>query len=99
MKPSLHHQYVRNFFANSASTDFSQQPMSRRHPESDPAISIAPDDETNTATNTNTPAGARIKTSIVSMDEILNICKHRGFIFVSGDLYNAPAGFFDYGTI
>ena len=35
----------------------------------------------------------------VSMDEIVNICKHRGFIFVSGDIYNPPAGFFDYGVV
>ncbi len=33
------------------------------------------------------------------MDEIVSICKHRGFIFVAGDLYNAPGGFFDYGPL
>ena len=34
-----------------------------------------------------------------SMDEIVNVCKRRGFIFQSSEVYGGFAGFFDYGPL
>jgi len=33
------------------------------------------------------------------MDDIINVCKRRGFIFQSSDVYGGFAGFFDYGPL
>jgi hypothetical protein len=32
-----------------------------------------------------------------SMDDLIGLCKRRGFIFPSSELYNGINGFFDYG--
>mmetsp|Transcript_28593 Transcript_28593/g.66520 ORF Transcript_28593/g.66520 Transcript_28593/m.66520 type:complete len:559 (-) Transcript_28593:112-1788(-) len=34
-----------------------------------------------------------------SMDEIVSLCKRRGIIFPSSEIYNGYAGFFDYGPL
>ena len=33
------------------------------------------------------------------MEEIVSLCKRRGIIFPSSDIYNGYAGFFDYGPL
>ena len=33
------------------------------------------------------------------MDDVINVCKRRGFIFQSSDVYGGFAGFFDYGPL
>jgi hypothetical protein len=33
------------------------------------------------------------------MDDIIGLCKRRGFIFPSSEIYNGYAGFFDYGPL
>ena len=33
------------------------------------------------------------------MDEIVSLCKRRGIIFPSSEIYNGYAGFFDYGPL
>jgi hypothetical protein len=38
-------------------------------------------------------------TSSLSMDDIISLCKRRGFIFPSSEIYNGYAGFFDYGPL
>ena len=35
----------------------------------------------------------------LSMDDIVSLCKRRGFIFPSSEIYNGFAGFFDYGPL
>lgn len=35
----------------------------------------------------------------VTMDDIVSLCKRRGFIFPSSEIYNGFAGFYDYGPI
>jgi len=35
----------------------------------------------------------------VTMDEIVSLCKRRGFIFPSSEIYNGFAGFYDYGPL
>lgn len=37
--------------------------------------------------------------SIPSMDTIVSLCKRRGFIFPSSEIYNSISGFFDYGHL
>jgi glycyl-tRNA synthetase len=34
-----------------------------------------------------------------TMDDIVSLCKRRGLIFPSSEIYNGYAGFFDYGPI
>jgi len=36
---------------------------------------------------------------VPSMDEIVNVCKRRGIIFQSSEVYGGYAGFFDYGPL
>jgi glycyl-tRNA synthetase len=38
-------------------------------------------------------------TSNAPMDAILNLCKRRGFVFASSDIYGGLNGFFDYGPL
>ena len=33
----------------------------------------------------------------LSMDDVVSLCKRRGFIFPSSEIYNGMAGFYDYG--
>jgi hypothetical protein len=33
------------------------------------------------------------------MDDIIGLCKRRGFIFPSSEIYNGYAGFYDYGPL
>ncbi len=35
----------------------------------------------------------------VTMDEIVSLCKRRGIIFPSSEIYNGFAGFYDYGPL
>jgi len=35
----------------------------------------------------------------ISMDDIVSLCKRRGFIFPSSEIYNGYAGFYDYGPL
>jgi hypothetical protein len=37
--------------------------------------------------------------SLPDMDEIVSLCKRRGIIFPSSEIYNGFAGFFDYGPL
>ncbi|CAN0483609.1 unnamed protein product, partial [Laminaria digitata] len=34
-----------------------------------------------------------------SMEELVGLCKRRGFVFPSSEIYNGFAGFFDYGPL
>ena len=35
----------------------------------------------------------------VSMEDIVSLCKRRGFIYPSSEIYNGMAGFYDYGPL
>ena len=37
--------------------------------------------------------------SKASMEDIVSLCKRRGFIFPSSEIYNGFAGFYDYGPL
>lgn len=38
-------------------------------------------------------------TKLPDMDDIVSLCKRRGIIFPSSEIYNGYAGFFDYGPL
>jgi glycyl-tRNA synthetase len=38
-------------------------------------------------------------TKMPNMEEIVGLCKRRGIIFPSSEIYNGFAGFFDYGPL
>ena len=38
-------------------------------------------------------------TKLPDMEEIVSLCKRRGIIFPSSEIYNGFAGFFDYGPL
>lgn len=42
-----------------------------------------------------TPEGA----ALPDMDEVVSLCKRRGIVFPSSEIYNGYAGFFDYGPL
>ena len=35
----------------------------------------------------------------LKIDDIINLCKKKGFVFPSSEIYNSLAGFFDYGPL
>lgn len=35
----------------------------------------------------------------LTMDDVVSLCKRRGFIFPSSEIYNGMAGFYDYGPL
>lgn len=56
------------------------------------------------ATEADAPAGPKVVPNEeaydkVAMDEIVSLCKRRGIIFPSSEIYNGFAGFYDYGPI
>ena len=47
-----------------------------------------------------TPAEAQSPEDVLpTMDELVSLCKRRGFIFPSSDIYNGFNGFYDYGPL
>ena len=52
-----------------------------------------------TATVEATPAAEDAPPAMASMDEIVNLCKRRGLIFQSSEVYGGFAGFYDYGPL
>jgi len=51
-----------------------------------------------TATTKDTPKVKEMPVNY-SMDEIVSLCKRRGIIFPSSEIYNGYAGFYDYGPL
>lgn len=37
--------------------------------------------------------------STYNMEDIVNVCKRRGFVFQSSEIYNGFNGFYDYGPL
>ena len=52
-----------------------------------------------TTTTKEETSSAQQQQSIPDMEEIVSLCKRRGFIFPSSEIYNGYAGFFDYGPL
>ena len=56
------------------------------------------------STETEAPAGPKVIPNEeayekVKMDDIVSLCKRRGLIFPSSEIYNGFAGFYDYGPL
>lgn len=45
------------------------------------------------------PAEAKSAGPAYNMDDIVNVCKRRGFVFQSSEIYNGFNGFYDYGPL
>ena len=45
------------------------------------------------------PMEKKLKKKNISIEELANFCKEKGFVFNSGDLYGGLAGFWDYGPL
>jgi len=56
-------------------------------------------DEKKKETSSNIPIKNEQAYSKVKMDDIVSLCKRRGIIFPSSEIYNGFAGFFDYGPL
>jgi len=56
-------------------------------------------DETAAASQTGTQQQQHQQQPLPDMDEIVSLCKRRGIIFPSSEIYNGYAGFFDYGPL
>jgi hypothetical protein len=57
-----------------------------------------------TETDATAPTGPKVVPNeeayeTVKMDEIVSLCKRRGIIFPSSEIYNGMAGFYDYGPL
>jgi hypothetical protein len=55
---------------------------------------------TTTTTTESQPVVPQVQVQVQpDMEEIVSLCKRRGIIFPSSDIYNGYAGFFDYGPL
>lgn len=54
---------------------------------------------TEAATNEANRSSSAITHTTIAMDDVISLCKRRGFIFPSSEIYNGYAGFYDYGPI
>jgi hypothetical protein len=52
-----------------------------------------------TPTTTTTSSDGKDAIMDFTMDDVVSLCKRRGLIFPSSEIYNGYAGFFDYGPI
>ena len=52
-----------------------------------------------TAVDSEATQEAESTTKMPDMDEIVSLCKRRGIIFPSSEIYNGFAGFYDYGPL
>ena len=46
-----------------------------------------------------TVTGERTQQYVLSMDDLVSLCKRRGFVYQASDLYGGFAGFWDYGPL
>ena len=70
-------------------------------PQEDTEESVSTPD-VSTTTDTAAAAAATAVTPIdfqFDMDDVISLCKRRGLIFPSSEIYNGYAGFYDYGPI
>ena len=48
---------------------------------------------------TEAPAPPKAAAENYNMEDIVNVCKRRGFVFQSSEIYNGFNGFYDYGPL
>eukprot|EP00520_Triparma_pacifica_P017971 CAMPEP_0118665236 /NCGR_PEP_ID=MMETSP0785-20121206/18507_1 /TAXON_ID=91992 /ORGANISM="Bolidomonas pacifica, Strain CCMP 1866" /LENGTH=582 /DNA_ID=CAMNT_0006559333 /DNA_START=21 /DNA_END=1769 /DNA_ORIENTATION=+ len=91
--PTTRHTSVKSFSYQSTN----HTPKYARKTYSSSALSSqAPPDSAGVATGSpTTPA----TTPTLKMEDIVSLCKRRGFIFQSSDLYGGYGGFYDYGHL
>eukprot|EP00529_Nitzschia_sp_RCC80_P002175 CAMPEP_0113484218 /NCGR_PEP_ID=MMETSP0014_2-20120614/23847_1 /TAXON_ID=2857 /ORGANISM="Nitzschia sp." /LENGTH=555 /DNA_ID=CAMNT_0000377811 /DNA_START=272 /DNA_END=1940 /DNA_ORIENTATION=+ /assembly_acc=CAM_ASM_000159 len=85
----------------SSSTAFSSSSYFRRSFRSVPScLNVAATEESTAPSEaTSGPDQDDKKQPLPDMDEIVSLCKRRGIIFPSSEIYNGYAGFFDFGPL
>jgi glycyl-tRNA synthetase len=63
------------------------------------ASASSTDDETSPTTISTTVQNTNYDYSKLKMEDVVSLCKRRGIIFPSSEIYNGFAGFFDYGPL
>ena len=67
------------------------------------SASTASADDDDDETKSNTSTTAKVKSdydySKLKMEDVVSLCKRRGIVFPSSEIYNGFAGFFDYGPL
>lgn len=63
------------------------------------AASAASTDDEATASATSTTVKSDYNYSKLKMEDVVSLCKRRGIVFPSSEIYNGFAGFFDYGPL
>jgi glycyl-tRNA synthetase (class II) len=48
---------------------------------------------------TTTNLATNVELKAIKMDDIVNLCKKKGFVFQSSEIYSPMAGFYDYGPL
>jgi hypothetical protein len=81
-----------------ATTDSSSSPAPSDFVGGD-AAAISTTTETLASSASTQPVPVEDAYEKVSMDDIVSLCKRRGFIFPSSEIYNGFAGFYDYGPL
>jgi len=61
--------------------------------------SAADDDDETSNTSTTTTVKSDYDYSKLKMEDVVSLCKRRGIVFPSSEIYNGFAGFFDYGPL
>jgi glycyl-tRNA synthetase len=54
---------------------------------------------TSVPSSPSSPTSAPDAYASLKMDEVVSLCKRRGFVFQSSEIYNGFSGFFDYGPL
>ena len=90
--------------ACAAFTSKSEIPMTHRRVSPSGVRHLSATVESPTAANNNNQeddnnSAAPSSNKMPDMDEIVSLCKRRGIIFPSSEIYNGYAGFYDYGPL
>ncbi|KAL3823529.1 hypothetical protein ACHAXA_007207 [Cyclostephanos tholiformis] len=89
-----------SIFGSTAEAEASSSPSS---PSSPSATDNAPaSSSTTTSSSTSTSSSSSSSSydySKLKMEDVVSLCKRRGIVFPSSEIYNGYAGFFDYGPL
>jgi hypothetical protein len=92
---------IRMLLAVRSSTAFTARPLSRRTAFFHRLLASTTPTTTTSTTQEEEKMPPIVKELPVkySMEEIVSLCKRRGIVFPSSEIYNGYAGFYDYGPL
>ena len=62
-------------------------------------VVVKSDDATTTTGGTGSTVHKTVSDKEYKLDDIVNLCKRKGFVFQSSEIYSPMAGFYDYGPM